>query len=169
MSLARWSVAIGVVVGVMAAGCSGAEWQQMKVSPSYRAPRTLKVALVLQGRSEHSVEATQAMQQALAEDLASKGIAATFVSAPEEGAMANVTVTGWDQGVRALRWLLPGVGEGWIVVVVKSPSADGNAGLDGMARGWVRSGWFGGSSYNAAVEAGHLIAQAIATGQAGTD
>ena len=165
----RWSVAIGIAMAVAmaASGCSGAEWQQMKVAPAYRAPRTLKVALMSDGRSEHSAEAVQVMQQALAEGLANRGIVAMFVAAPVEGAVANLTVTGWDQGVRALRWLWPG--EGWIVVLVKSPSADGSLGLDGMARGWVRSGWFGGSSYNAASEAGHLIAEAIATGRTETD
>lgn len=168
MTTVRWVVVIGFVAGAMA-GCSGAEWQQMKVSPTYRAPRSLKVSLVLEGRGEHSAEATQVMQQALAESLATKGISATFVSAPGDGAIANLTVTGWDQGTRALRWLWPGAGEGWIVVLVKSPSADGNAGLDGTARGWVRSGWFGGNSYNAAAEAGHLIAEAIATGKTHTE
>lgn len=163
----RWSIAIGIVaaVGVLAAGCSGAEWQQMKVVQAYRAPRTLKVALVSESRGESSDEAVRAMQEALAEGLASRGIAATFVAGPADGAVANVTVARWDEGVRALRWLWPGAGEGWIVVVVKSPSADGRIGLDGTARGWVRSGWFGGSSLNAASEAGRLIAESIATGR----
>jgi hypothetical protein len=51
-------------------------------------------------------------------------------------------------------------------VLVKSPSDDGHAGLEGTARGWVKGGFFGGSSDVAATEAGHLIAEAIATGQA---
>lgn len=160
----RWSVVIGIAA--VLAGCSGAEWQQMKISRSYHAPRTLKVALLDEGRSENSAEAIQAMQAALAEGLASKGIKATFVTAPDD-AVASLTVTAWNQGVRVLRYLFGsfGAGEGSIVVLVKSPSADGQTGLDGMARGWVRSGWFGGSSYNAATEAGHLIAEAIATGK----
>jgi hypothetical protein len=163
----RWSIAIGIVaaLGVAASGCSGAEWQQMKVAPAYRAPRTLKVALVSESRGETSSEAVQVMQEALVEGLASRGIVATFVAAPADGAITNLTVASWDEGVRALRWLWPGAGEGWIVVLVKSPSADGRLGLDGTARGWVRSGWFGGSSLNAASEAGRLIAEAIATGR----
>jgi hypothetical protein len=66
-----------------------------------------------------------------------------------------------------LRWLIGfGAGEGDILVQVKSPSADGQAGLDGLAHGWVKGGAFGGDSYASAVEAGHLIAKAIATGKA---
>jgi hypothetical protein len=138
----------------------------MKVAPSYHAPKQLKVALVAQGNGEHTAEAMQAMQKALADGLSSKGISATFVAGAEDAAAANLTVTEWDQGVRALRWLIGfGAGEASIVVLVKSPSADGQGGLDGTARGWVRSGFFGGDSYDAAAQAGHLIADAIATGK----
>jgi hypothetical protein len=162
--VARWCVIVGFSAVMF--GCSGASWQRVTVSPSYHAPKQLKVAVVTQGNSEHTAEALQAMQAALAEGLASSGITATFVAAPDEGLATNLTVTEWDQGVRALRWLFGfGAGEASIVVLVKSPSADGQPGVEGTARGWIRSGWFGGSSYDAATAAGHLIAASIANGQ----
>jgi hypothetical protein len=158
-----------MVLGVSAvlAGCAGAEWQQVTVAPGYKAPKQLKVALASQSTSENSEGAMKALQEAMTETLADKGITATFVAAPSGPPDSSMSVAEWDQGSRVLRWLIGfGAGTGTIVVSVKSPSADGQPGLDGTARGWIRSGWFGGSSYQAATEAGHLIAEAIITGQA---
>jgi hypothetical protein len=158
-----------VVLGFSAlvAGCAGAEWQQVTVSPTYQAPKQLKVALVMQSAAQNADGAMQALQAAMADTFSSKGINATFVAAPGGPPDGNMSVAEWNQGSRALRWLIGfGAGEGTIVVSVKSPSADGQPGVDGTARGWVRGGFFGGSSYDAATQAGHLIAKAIITGKA---
>lgn len=163
--VARWCVVLGFSALVM--GCAGAEWQQVTVSPTYQAPKQVKVALATQAATQNSDGATQALQAAMAETFASKGITATFVAPPVGPPDGSMSVAEWNQGSRALRWLVGfGAGEGTIVVSVKSPSADGQPGLDGTARGWVRGGFFGGSSYDAATEAGHLIAKAIITGKA---
>jgi hypothetical protein len=163
-SSARWCVV--VAVSLVVAACAGAEWRRVAVAPTYHAPRQLRVTLVAQASTEHSAEALQVMQEALADGLASNGITASFGPAPDDQPQASVTLAQWDQGSRALRYFVGfGTGEGSIVVFVKSPSADGQVGVEGEARGWVKGGMFGGSSYNAASEAGHLIAEAIATGR----
>ena len=165
LSVARWCVVLGF--SALMAGCAGAEWQQVTVSPTYQPPKQLKVALALQSNTENSAGAMQALQTAMADTFADKGIAATFVAPPSGPPDGSMSVAEWNQGSRALRWVVGfGAGEGTIVVSVKSPSADGQPGVDGTARGWVRSGWFGGSSYEAATQAGHLIAKAIITGKA---
>ena len=161
-SLIRGSLAL--VFACLLAGCAGAKWQQVQVAPSYQPPKQLKIAVVSQSQSTQSDEAIQHLQSSLAANLKGRGITATFVPAPTAPQDANLTVVEWDRGVRALRWLGFG-GEGHIVVVVKSPSADGQPGLDGNVRGYVKSGTFGGSSYISATEAGELIATTIATGK----
>ena len=165
LSVARWCQVLGF--SALVAGCAGAEWQQVTVSPTYQPPKQVKVALASQSPTQNSDQAMQALQEAMADTFASKGITATFVAPPAGAPDASMSVAEWNQGSRALRWLIGfGAGEGTIVVTVKSPSADGQPGIDGTARGWIRSGWFGGSSLTAAQEAGHLIAKAIITGKA---
>lgn len=164
-SVLRVCVVLGLSASLL--GCvSGAAWTKVQVAPSYQAPKELKVALVAESTAQHTAEAMAHLKAALSKGLASKGINATFVDAPTGGVESTLTVVDWNQGSRALRAFVGfGSGEGSIVVVVKSPSADGQAGLDGTARGFVKGGTFGGSSYNSAVEAGHFIAKAIATGE----
>jgi len=165
LSITRWCLVAGLCASV--AGCAGASWQKMKVAQSYQAPKHLSVSVVWEAKGEDSPDALQALQAGLSDGLASKGIAATFVAAPGNEPQANVTVAEWDPGSRALRYLIGmGAGEGSIVVVVRSPSSDGQPGVEGKARGWVRGGLFGGSSDISATQAGHLIAEAIATGRA---
>jgi hypothetical protein len=151
-----------MVIGFAAAGigCSGTTWQRVQVNPGYQPPKEVKIAVVAQSGGEHLTEAVGQLQQALADEFASQGVKATFVQTAAEMPSTELNVVEWDQGSRALRWLGLGGGEGHIVVVVKSA-----AGLDGQARGFVRSGWFGGSSYNAAIDAGHHIARTISTGK----
>jgi hypothetical protein len=161
-SAVRASMILGL--SALMAGCAGAAWKQVQVSPTYQPPKQIKVAVVGQSQTEHSQDAVQHLQSALADGLAAQGITATFIAAPSGAPQADVSVVEWNQGSRALRWLGFG-GEGTIIVLVKSPSADGQSGLDGTVRGFVKSGYFGGSSYNSAVEAGHLIANSIATGK----
>jgi hypothetical protein len=159
---------MAVAAGV--SGCAGASWQKVQVSKSYQAPKQLKVALVTEASGENTAVAVQAMQAALADGLASKGIHATFIAAPTGESEANVTIAEWDPGSRALRYLIGfGAGTGSIIVRVKSPSAVGQGKLEGSAKGWVKGGFFGGSSDIAATEAGKLIAEAIATGKAEQD
>jgi len=162
MTINRW----GVIALVFVAGCAGAEWQKVSVAPAYQVPKQLKVSLVAEASTDTTPAALAAMQSALAERLASKGITATFVSAPSGQPQADLTIAEWDPGSRALRWLVGfGAGKGSVVVVVKSPSADGRPGVEGIVNGWVKGGFFGGTSEIAATQAGQLIAEAIATGK----
>lgn len=147
-------------------GCAGTTWSQVQTSPGYKAPKQAKVVVMVQAQGEYLTEAVQELKSSLASELASNGITATFVQAPDGTPMTELNVVEWDEGSRGLRWLGFGGGEGHILVVVKSPSADGQPGYTGTARGYVKSGWFGGSSLNAASEAGLAIAQAIVTGKA---
>jgi hypothetical protein len=164
-SIARWSLVLGF--SALVAGCAGAEWQQVTISQNYQVPKQLKVALVSQSAAANSAGAMQALQAAMTETFTRKGITASFVAPPDGPPDSNMSLAEWNQGSRALRWLIGfGAGQGTIVVSVKSPSADGQPGIDGTARGWVKGGWFGGDSYDAAKEAGHLIATAIITGKA---
>ncbi|MES1165174.1 MAG: hypothetical protein ABUR63_05420 [Verrucomicrobiota bacterium] len=147
------------------AGCSGAQWQNVQVSPAYQPPKEVQIAVVARATSVHTAEAVQTLQSVLASALAGRGITAKFVPAPTGAPGAHIDVVEWDQGVRALRWLGFGGGQGHIVVMVNSASADGQQGVNGTARGYVRGGFAGGSAYDSASEAGQLIARTIATGK----
>jgi hypothetical protein len=147
-------------------GCSSASWQQLEIESAYRPPKALTIAVI--GRPS-TAEAAEALESALVDGLSSHGIKATIIPETAGAPDASVTIVKWDPGSRALRWLVPfGSGEGQVVVAVESSSADGQAGIDGTARGQVSGGFFGGSSDNAASAAGHLIADTIATGQRDT-
>lgn len=164
LSVILWCLVAGLCVAV--AGCAGAEWQKVTVSPSYQVPKQLNVSVVWEAAYEGSTEALDALEAGLADGLASRGIMATFVAAPRGQPETNVTVAEWDPGSQALRYLIGfGAGAGSIVVRVQSPSADGQPGLQGAARGWVRGGFFGGRAEASATQVGQLIAEAIATGQ----
>ena len=149
-------------------GCSGTTWSQVQTTPNYQAPKQMKVVVLVQAQGEEIADAVKELKASLAGELKSKGIAATIVDAPDGTPAAELNVVEWDPGSRGLRWLVGGfgAGEGHILVVVKSPSADGQPGYTGTARGFVKAGWFGGSSMNSASEAGYSIADAIATGKA---
>jgi hypothetical protein len=163
----RWSVGRGLAVVsfvALLAGCSGAEWQRVQVTPGYQPPKEVKIAVVTQATGPNMDDAIIELREALADEFAAQGVKATFVEKAADVPSAELSVVEWDRGVRALRWLGFG-GEGHIVIIVKSGAAAGQPGLDGQSRGFVRSGWFGGSSYNAATYAGHQIARTIATGK----
>ena len=146
-------------------GCAGTTWSQVQTAPGYQAPKQAKIVVVVQAQGEYLPEAVAELKASLASELKSRKITATFVEAPDGTPMTEVNIVEWDMGSRGLRWINIG-GEGHMLVVVKSPTADGQPGYSGTARGWVKSGWFGGSSLNAASEAGVAIATAIATGKA---
>jgi hypothetical protein len=147
-------------------GCSGTQWSQVQTAPAYQAPKQIKVAIVVQAKGDESLkDAAQSLKDALTKELTAKGITPTFVPAPDGTPAAELTVAEWDEGSRALRWLGFG-GEGHIIVIVKSPSSDGQPGFSGTARGYIKSGWYGGSSLISAEEAGTAIGTAIATGKA---
>src|SRR6187431_2149351 len=77
LSVARWCQVLGF--SALVAGCAGAEWQQVTVSPTYQPPKQVKVALASQSPTQNSDQAMQALQEAMADTFASKGITATFV------------------------------------------------------------------------------------------
>jgi hypothetical protein len=168
ISSVRWTLVLGV--GLLAAGCAGATWKQAQIAPGYQAPKKLNVAIVVQATGEEVGPAVQQMRDTLSAELRDRGIVATFSEGPLNSASAELNVVEWERGSQALRWLLFfGAGEGSMVVVVKSPSSDGQPGLNGQVRGWVRGGTFGGKAAEAASRAGRSIGQAIATGKAETD
>jgi hypothetical protein len=163
-SFARSLAVMGL--SALLVGCAGTTWSQVQTAPGYQAPKQAKVVIMVQTQGEYLPEAVQELKASLASELASRKITATFQENPDGTPMTELRVVEWDQGSRGLRWLGFGGGEGHILVVVKSPSADGQPGYSGTARGYVKNGSFGGSSLNAASEAGAAIAQAIATGKA---
>lgn len=151
------------LLGLLAA-CSGASWQNIRVPPSYQAPKEMRIAVVNATNSYHSPEATQAVADALSDCLRREGIKVTIVPAPT-GIEPLVSVVQWNQGQRALRWLTLGGGRATIVVVLQTP-LNAPAGVTGTAHGYLSGGWFGGDSLTAAEEAGELIGKALATGKA---
>jgi len=113
LSVMRWCQVLGF--SALLAGCAGAEWQQVTVSPTYQPPKQVKVALASQSPTQNSDQAMQALQEAMADTFASKGITATFVAPPAGPPDASMSVAEWNQGSRALRWLIGfGAGEGTI-------------------------------------------------------
>jgi hypothetical protein len=162
-SFARSLAVMGL--SALLVGCAGTTWSQVQTAPGYQAPKQAKVVIMVQTQGEYLPEAVQELKASLASELASRKITATFLENPDGTPLTEVRVVEWDQGSRFARWFGFG-GEGHILVAVKSPSADGQPGYGGTARGWVKHGWYGGSSLNAASEAGVAIAEAIATGKA---
>jgi hypothetical protein len=136
-------------------GCSGASWQRVEVDSPYEVPKELTIAVVAGPATR---EASEALLSALLDGLSTKGIKATIVPG-SRSPDATLSVVKWDPGSRGLRWFLGfGGGMGEVVVTV-----DG-MGVDGVARGWVASGFFGGSDENSAEAAGNMIAYTLATG-----
>lgn len=163
-SFARSLAVMGL--SALLVGCAGTTWSQVQTAPGYQAPKQAKIVIMVQTQGEYLPEAVQELKSSLASELASRKITATFLENPDGTPMTELRVVEWDMGSRGLRLLGFGGGEGHILVVVKSPSADGQPGYSGTARGYVKGGFYGGSSLNAASEAGAAIAQAIATGKA---
>jgi hypothetical protein len=162
MTTASFARSLAVMgLSALLVGCAGTTWSQVQTAPGYQAPKQVKVVIMVQTQGEYLPEAVAELKASLTSELASKKITATFLQNPDGTPMTELSVVEWDQGSRGLRG-----GEGHILVVVKSPSADGQPGYSGTARGYVKNGSFGGSSLNAASEAGAAIAQAIATGKA---
>jgi hypothetical protein len=138
----------------------------VQTAPAYQAPKQVKVVVMVQAQGEELTDAVAELRTSMASELKSRGIEATFIQAPDGSPVTEVNVVEWDPGSRGLRYLGFGGGEGHILVVVKSPAADGQLGYSGTTRGYIKSGWFGGSSMIAASEAGYAIAKAVATGKA---
>ena len=156
-----------LVVGFSASlvGCAGTTWSQVQTTPGYQAPKQVKVVVTVQAQGEEIADAVKELKSSLVSELKSKGITGTILDLSDGTPTTELNVVEWDQGSRGLRWLGFGGGEGHILVVVKSPTANGQPGYSGTARGYVKSGWFGGASVNSAIEAGIAIADAIATGK----
>jgi hypothetical protein len=129
------------------------------IDPDYRPPKRVTVTVIARSSLK---EVSDILSASIVERLNSEGVEATLVSENNQTPDALVSVGKWDPGSQSLRWLVGfGSGKGQITVVV-----DQGLGVKGTAEGWVTGGWFGGSSDNAVVAAGHLIADTIATGKA---
>ena len=164
-SLVRGVILLGFCS--LAGGCAGATWKGAHFDPSYKAPKQLNVAIVVQAKGEDVTEAVRVMREALSAELKNRGIAASFNEVSAVPASAELSVIEWVPGSQVLRYLVGfGAGAAAMVVVVKSPSVDGQPGLSGEVRGWVKSGMLGGNATNAASLAGQSIGKAIATGEA---
>ncbi len=156
-----------LVACVLLLGCSGASWQKVAVEPGYQPPKVMTVTVIARASLR---EASAALGEALVDELNGHGIKATLVPETAGTPDANITLEKFEPGSRALRWAIGfGSGEGQVVVSVESASANGDPGIDGTARGWVRGGFFGGSDNNSAAAAGQLIAETIANGQREAD
>ena len=101
---ARCTLLLGLSLAWLGA-CSGASWQSVRVPQGYVPPREIKIAVVSRTNAYHVTEATEALATAVVSGLESEGIKATVVPAPT-GAEPLVSVVEWNQGHRALRWLV---------------------------------------------------------------
>ncbi len=147
----------GLLAASSLVACSGAGWQKITIDPGYQPPKEMTITIIARSSLR---DASDALQSALLDDLASHGIKATCIPETVGTPDANVTIEKFDPGSRALRWAIGfGSGEGQVVVSIESAS------IDGTARGWVSGGLFGGSDENSAAAAGHFIAETIATGK----
>jgi len=147
----------GLLVATSLVACSGAAWQKVTIDPGYQPPKEMTITIIARSSLR---DASDALQSALLDDLASHGIKATCIPETAGTPDANLTIEKFDPGSRALRWAIGfGSGEGQIVVSIESAS------IAGTARGWVRGGPFGGSGENSAAAAGKFIAETIASGK----
>lgn len=156
-----WVVAIACALLV---GC-GAEWTDLKVADGYQPAKRLNVTVLATSERDNWREAVETFTTTLRHELKSKGIDASFGSAPPDGAGAELTITEWDPGDRALRYFVGfGSGQSHMTIVVSVTDTDGATSLEGKVRGYVSGGWFGGDALDAPREAAKSIAHAIATG-----
>jgi hypothetical protein len=151
-------------------GCAGADWHALRVAGNYAPPGALNVQFLMPNWQDVDREAFDAFTSAALEELADHGIQARawqHGSPPPPAVL--VAVERYDPGSGGLRWLCGtwGCGEGVMFAVVdvytqpfQSPV------LTGRVEGWVRSGFFGGSSITAAREAGQAVGCAIVRGTA---
>jgi hypothetical protein len=160
MGSVSWAAVL--VAGAVLLGCSGAEWRAVEIDSPYQAPKALTVTVVAPRVAQ---EASQALISALVDELRSSGISATIVSGTAGGAEANLTISKWEPGSQAMRWLVGfGAGEGEIVVTVDTATI----GIAGTAHGWISGGFFGGDSNDSAIATGRLIGRTIITGRSET-
>jgi hypothetical protein len=163
--MSRYSLG-GALVLAFITGCSGADWNRASFSPGYRAEQHLNVAVRVQAHGDDIQAAVNELSSTLQSDLASEGIRVTFVSTEPPPPGVSVTVTHWDPGNRAERWLGFGGGEGTAVLAVTASRADGTHVFEGVVQGYVRSGFAGGSAMNSIEEAAHAVARALREGKA---
>ena len=139
-------------------GCSGATWRTLDVESGYQPPKVVTVTVI---STSVTRDPAKALAIALVEELQSHRIRATVIEETRGTADTTVTIGKWDPGSQGLRWLFfLASGKGEISV-----SVSGTVGVAGMADGWVKGGWFGGESNNAAIAAGELIGRTIAQGR----
>jgi hypothetical protein len=163
LSFVRFIAAMGLVALLVGCANTGSTWSHARTSSGYRAPQTLKVAVIVQTQGEDLDDAVQELMGSLRSELKSKGIQATFADRADGSPMTELRVVEWAAGSRWKRYWRDDDGEGHIVVVVKSPSLDGQPGFNGTVRGYVKVGaWYGGNATISASEAGLAIAKAIA-------
>jgi hypothetical protein len=163
LSFVRFIVAMGFVALLVGCANTGSTWSHAQTPSGYRAPQTLKVSVVVKTQGEDLDDAVKELMGSLRSELKSRGIQATFAGKADGSPMTELRVVEWAAGSRWKRYWRDDDGEGHIVVVVKSPSLDGQPGFNGTVRGYVKAGvWYGGSASISASEAGLAIAKAIA-------
>jgi hypothetical protein len=150
--------------------CNGVEWKNPQVAAGYQPGNQLNVAIVATTKGEELREALDEFTTTLRDELKSNGIDVRFVQGAAVPPAAQLNVTSWDSGSRAVRYFIGfGSGQAHITVVVNVTRADGAPALRGQVRGYVKGGIFGGSSMIAPREAATAIAQAIASGKLTSD
>jgi hypothetical protein len=163
LSFVRFVAAMGFVTLFVGCANTGSTWSHARTASDYQAPQKLKVSVVVQTQGEDLGNAVQELKSSLRSELKSRGIQATFADRADGSPMTELRVIEWTAGSRWKRYWRDDDGEGHIVVVVKSPSANGQPGFNGTVRGYVVAGaWYGGSAMISASEAGLAIAKAIA-------
>ncbi len=159
-------VVFTAVAGFLAVSCNGSEWTSPKVAPNYHVPDQLNLRVVLKANGENLSDCVEKMTEAVRNDLADKGIRVKVASGDPTPPAVVLTVTEWDPGNRAMRYLVGlGSGEGHMDVDVVVTDASGWKELSGTVRAKLKGGLAGGSASDAGSYAGKAIAEAIATGK----
>jgi hypothetical protein len=141
--------------GLLVACSSGASWRNVRMPDGYQAPKEATLTVVAR---DDQARIASAVAEGVIEKLADHSIHCAFVGSNRPDADIRVNIREWDEGSQFLRYLISfGAGEAKVVVSVSSA-----AGVEGVAEGWLRSGWFGGEAEDAGKEVGKLIGATIA-------
>ena len=92
----RVTVLVVAIACAVLVGCGTTEWSRLTVEAGYQPPNRLNVTVLAISRRDDWKEAVDTFTTALRHELKSKGIDASFGSAPPDGPLAELKATEWE-------------------------------------------------------------------------